>query len=440
MFRTAAAFFTLLPPAAMAALPPVLLVENHGEVLVHWVRTGVRGAVAVNVDAHDDCAPISPAHADKLRTFLAAGNVAAIGRANSTADSSLYGIGDWITAAYALGIAHEALWVPAQPKAPVLAWTHIPIRTCPLESLPPLKGPVLLTVDSDIVPRFAKYRCINEIEAIRRVAKTLRAVPWNVVHLSVCYSVDGGFLPMQLRWVGNAMKEALEGKDPSRPKAPWPLLDTVEDWRNSLMPSEIVRRVRPLVRRQPANPWLHVDLADALFRAGDVTGAMDEGLKATRLDPACCRILLEFGRQLADDGHIDDAERFLAAAPAVINANAELALAQALDRAGRTARAIEHYSRMRKQVANYCAELLMGYGYERLGDTAQAHIHYLAAVTLLTSDIMEMPGYPGITPSLLSAERFLRASGDQKKAQTLRQEPRLAPFFIDEGNGGGTGR
>jgi hypothetical protein len=95
---------------------------------------------------------------------------------------------------------------------------------------------------------------------------------------------------------------------------------------------------------------------------------------------------------------------------------------------------------MRKQVANYCAELLMGYGYERLGDTAQAHIHYLAAVTLLTSDIMEMPGYPGITPSLLSAERFLRASGDQKKAQTLRQEPRLAPFFIDEGNGGGTGR
>jgi Flp pilus assembly protein TadD len=208
------------------------------------------------------------------------------------------------------------------------------------------------------------------------------------------------------------------------------------------MPAEIVRRVKLLVRQQPANPWLHVYLADALFMVNDVSDALAEGRKAASLDPGCCRILLDLGRQLADMGRINDAERFLAAAPSVINPSAELAQARALDRTGQTARAIEHLSRMRRQVANYCIDLLMGYGYERLGDTTNAHRHYRAAVTLLyaDADVGEMPGYPDIGPSLKAAERFLRAAGDTKQAQVLRQEPRLAPFFIDDGNGGGNGR
>jgi hypothetical protein len=432
-FGLAALLFALLPLAAMAGFPRVLLVENHGDVLVHWVRTGVRGAVVVNVDAHDDCVPVPPEAASKLRRLLAAGDTAGIDRANSGSDSGLYDFASYIAAACALGIASEAVWVAPLARAPglLVKGTDFRVRTCPLESLPKLRGPVLLTVDADIVPSFANHRCIDVIEAVRRIGTTLRAVPWNVVHASVCFSVDGGYLPVTLRWVGNALQEALDGKDLFRPKAPWALLGKVEDWRRGLMPREVVRRVKPLVLQRPADPWLRVYLADALFRAGDVPGALTEGLKAARLDPGCCRILPELGGQLAGAGRLDEAERFLAAAPAVVNISAELTLAQALDRADRTARAIEHYSRISGKVANYSTELLIGHGYERLSDTVLARRHYRRAVELLETMRREMPAFPDIAAAAMAAERLLRLSGDQKQAQALRRDPRLVEYFND---------
>ncbi len=433
-------FFALLSCTTTTELPRVLLVENHGDVLVPWVRTGVRNAVVVNVDAHDDCNPISPERAGKLRRLLADGDVAAIERANSISDSGLYGISTYIAAAHALGIAREVVWIAPKVREPGLLNknTDFRARTCPLESLPKLKGPVLLTVDADIIPSFAAYRNINEVKAVHLIANTLRAAPWNIVHASVCFSVDGGFLPVTLRWVGTALHEALNGKDPSHPDAPWPLLCKVEDWRRSLLPREFVRRVRPLILKRPADPWLRVYLAKALFRTDDVASALTEGLKAMHLDPGCCRVLLEIGEQLADAGRIDEAERFLAAAPAVVNIPAELALAQALDQAGHTTRAIKHLLRISGMSACYSTELLIGYGYERLDDSTLARQHYLRAVALLDADIGPRPTFPDIAPALASAERFLRSTGNKKQAQVLCQDRRFVKFFVNDKETGGT--
>lgn len=438
----AAVFFTLQPTPAIAKLPQhVLLVENHSEVLVPWIQTGVKGAVVVNVDAHPDCTPITPEQIGRLKRLFAAGDLSAIRRADGVADSGLYNIADFITAAYALGIAREAVWAAPLPDDLSRVFTHLPFRTWLIDSLSALRlqGPVILTVDADVVNHFANYRCINLVEAVRRIAATLRALPWDVVHLSVTFSCDGGYLPINIRWVGNAMVEALEGKDLSRPQAPWLTLVKVEDWRRSLLPSEVVKRVRPLVLRQPANPWLHVYLSEALFRAGDAPGALAEGKKAARLDLGCCRILPELGSQLASAGRLDEAERFLAAAPAVVNSSAEFTLAQCLDRAGNTAKAIEHYSRIRKEAANYSADLLIGYGYERLGDTARARQHYLSAVVLLARPVSEMAGFADLTEPVAAAERFFRTTGDLASAQALRRDSRLVNYF-DKDAGGASGR
>jgi tetratricopeptide (TPR) repeat protein len=442
-FAAAAVLLVLLSRPAIAALPPkVLLVEEHSDVLVPWIQTGVKGAVVVNVDAHDDCTPITPENISKLRHLLAVGDVAAIGRANGVADSGLYNIADFITAACALGIAREAVWAAPLPANLSKVFTHIPFRVCLIDSLSALRlqGPVLLTVDADVVDHFANYRCINLVEAVRRIAATLRALPWDVKHLSVAFSCDGGYLPINIRWVANAMVEALEGKDLSRPQAPWLTLVKVEDWRRSLLPGEIVKRVRLLVLRQPTNPWLHVYLSDALFRAGDVPGALAEGKKAAHLDPGCCRILTELGGQLAVSGRLDEAERFLAAAPAVVNTAAELTLAQGLDRVGHTAKSIEHYSRISKLAANYSADLLIGYGYERLGDTTRARQHYLRAVALLAEPVSEMPGFADLTASVAAAEHFLQTNGYQGQAQALRRDHRLAIYFNKDTEGGSSGR
>ncbi|HUI92716.1 MAG TPA: hypothetical protein VLX68_10755 [Chitinivibrionales bacterium] len=433
-----AALMGFLSRPAEAKLPQqVILVENHSDVLVPWIKTGVKGAIVVNVDAHDDCTPITPEQIDKLKLRFAAGDLAAISRANGVSDSGLYNIADFITAAYNLGIAREEVWAAPLPGNLSRVFTHLPFRTWLIDSLSALKlqGPVLLTVDADVVDHFANYRCINLVEAVRRIAAIIRALPWDVKHLSVAYSCDGGYLPINIRWIGYAMKEALEGKDLSRPQAPWLTLVKVEDWRRSLPPSEIVKRVRPLVLAQPANPWLHVYMSDALFRAGDVPGALAEGKKAVRLDSGCCRILAELGGQLASAGRLDEAERFIAAAPGVVNTDAEFTLAQGLDQNGHTVEAIKHYSRISKLEANYSMDLLIGYGYERLGDTARARQYYLHAVALLANPVSEMAGFADLTRSVAAAESYFRSAGDAASAQALRRDHRLTKYFTQDSSG-----
>jgi tetratricopeptide (TPR) repeat protein len=431
-------FVALFAPVVLAKAPErVLLVENHSDVLVPWIQTKVTNAIVVNVDAHDDCLPISAEQMSTLKHLFETNNLAAIRKANGVADSGLYNIADFITAAYGLGIAREAVWAAPLPVNLSKAFAHLPFRVCLVDSLPtiPVKGPVILTVDADIVDHYARYQCMSETQAIRRIAQTVRGLPWDIVHLSVSFSCDGGYLPLTNRWVGNAMQEALEGKDISRPQAAWPMLEKVEDWHRSLPPDEIAKRVKPLVLNLPANPWLRVYLADALFQAGDITGSLAQGKEAARLDPGCCRILAELGGQLAAMDRLDEAERFLNAAPAVVNPESEIALAQRLDRAGQTAKAIVHYSRMAKQVANYSAELLIGYGYERLRDTTNARKHYVHAVELLAKPVSEMAGFANLSLAVAAAEQFFIAGGDQKFADALRRDHRLAIYFNTDAQG-----
>lgn len=423
-------FFAVHP--AMAALPQqVLLVENHSDVLVPWIQSGVRGATVINLDAHDDCIPIAAHQADKLRELFTKGDIAAIGRYNGVTDSSLYDISNFITAAHLLGIAREVVWAVPLPGSLSKKFPHLPFRTCLIDSLSSVKipGPVLLTVDADCVDPYASYRCVNLVEAVRQIASAVRALPWDVRHVSVAFSHEGGYLPITLRWVGYALKDALEGNDLKRPQAPWPMLVTVEDWRRSLPSAENVRRIRPLLAEHPKNAWLRVYMADALFRTDSLAAALTEGKKAKQLDPGCAAVLTEIGGELAIMKRAHDAERFLWAAPEIISTGAELALGQWFDKAGETAKAVAHYSRIGKQVANYSADLLTGYGYERLGDTAQARKNYLHAVALLKMPVSEMAGFADLTLAVTAAEQFLRKHGDAKSADVLRRDHRLSMYF-----------
>jgi len=429
----AVVIFTLVSVNVSGATLPqqVLLVENHSDVLVPWISTGVRGAAVVNLDAHDDCIPIADSHLHQLKGLFTKGDIAAIGRYNGVTDSSLYDLSNYITAAHAIGVAGEALWAVPLPGSLSKKYPHLPFRTCLIDSLSyvNIKGPVFLTVDADCIDPYARYRCINLVEAVNQIATTLRGLPWDVRHLSVSFSHEGGYLPITLRWVGYALKDALEGNDLKQPTALWTTLASVDEWRRSLLPAENVRRLRPLLVKHPKNPWLHAYMADALFRADSITSAFAEGKKAMLLDSGCAPILTDIGGELAIMRRYDEAERFLAAAPQVINSAAELALAQWLDQSGKTAQSIEHYVRIGKQVANYSADILIGYGYERLGNTAKARQYYLHAVALLEKPVSEMAGFADLTLAVAAAERFLRTSGDVRSADVLRRDHRLATYF-----------
>jgi hypothetical protein len=409
----------------------VSLVENHSDILVPWIQLGINGAVVVNVDAHDDCIPISSAQLEKLKQLNTQKDTTAIRRTNGVTDLCLYDLSNYITAAYALGIAKRVIWAVPLPGYLSKQYSHIPFRTCLIDSLALLKvkDPVILTVDADCVDQFANLRCINLVEAVKRIATTLRATPWDIRHVSVSYSEMGGYLPVTMRWVGKALKEALEGVDISGSDKPWTTLARVEGWRRGLLPSEIVRKIRSIEIEQPDNPWLQVYLADALFRADSIEAAYDAGVKAMRIDAGCSRILPDLASQLASQGRCDDADRYVNAAPHIVNSAAELALAQGMERAGQIAKAIGHYTRINSQASNYSVDLLIGYGYERLGDTINARQHYLHAVNLLKKPVSEMAGFTDLTLAVAAAERFFRMDGDSTSAQILRKDHRLAIYF-----------
>jgi tetratricopeptide (TPR) repeat protein len=409
----------------------VSLVENHSDILVPWIQLGINGAVVVNVDAHDDCIPISSEQLEKVKQLHTLKDTAAIKRANGAIDSCLYDLSNYITAAYALGIAKRVIWAVPLPCYLSKKYSHIPFRTCLIDSLALLKirGPVILTVDADCIDQFANLRCINLVDAVKRIATTLRAIPWDIRHVSVSYSEFGGYLPITMRWVGNALKEALEGVDISGSDKPWTTLVKVEGWRRSLLPNEIVRKIRSIEIEQPANPWLQVYLADALFRADSIDAAYDAGVKAMRIDAGCCRILPDLASQLASQGRFDDADRYVNAAPHIVNSATELALAQGMERAGQIAKAIGHYSRINNQASNYSVDLLIGYGYERLGDTIKARQSYLHAVSLLKKPVSEMAGFADLTLAVAAAERFFCMDGDSTSAQILRKDHRLAIYY-----------
>lgn len=409
----------------------VTLVENHSDVLVPWIQTEIRNAVVVNVDAHDDCIPVTSEQMEKLKKLHTLKDTAAIRRANGATDSCLYNISNYITAAYELGIAKSVIWAVPLPGYLSKKYSHIPFRTCLIDSLTSLKikDPVILTVDADCIDHFARLRCINLVEAMKRVASTLRESPWDIRHVSVSYSEMGGYLPITLRWIGNALKEALEGVDISESSRPWTTLVKVEEWRRSLLPKEIVRQIRSIEMEHSENPWLQVYLAEALFRADSIDAAYDAGVKAMQIDSGCCRILPDLAYQLASLGRFDDAERYVNAAPHAINSAAEFALAQGMEQAGQIAKAIGHYNRMNSQESNYSVDLLIGYGYERLGDTTNARQYYLHAVSLLEKPVSEMPGFTDVTLAVNAAAQFFRSSGDSASAQILLKDHRLAKYF-----------
>jgi tetratricopeptide (TPR) repeat protein len=408
----------------------VSLVENHSDILVPWIHSGIKNAVVVNIDAHDDCVPIPSAEIDRLKQLLSMHDTAAIVRANGVIDSCLYDISNFLTAAYELGIVKKAIWAVPLPGSLSKEYTHMPFRTCLIDSLPSLKikEPVILTVDADCIDQFASFRCISILDAIQLISETIRKSPWDIRHVSVAYSEYGGYLPVTLRWVGNALKDGLEGKNISESRT-WLTLVKVEGLRRSVLPNEMVRQIRTLEIEQPSNPWLQVYLADALFRADSVDGAYNAGIKAMTIDSGCSKILPELGYQLASLGRLNDAERYLNAVPSYIKSAAELTLALGLDRAGQTQKAIDHYLKINKQTSNYSVDILVGYGYERLGDTLKARQSYLRAVSLLQRPVSEMAGFADLTNAVAAAERFLRISGDSLSANVLRKDHRLAIYF-----------
>jgi tetratricopeptide (TPR) repeat protein len=277
-----------------------LLVENHDQALQHWRAQGVRQRILVHLDAHHDLW--------------------------WTPEGSPVDIGNFICRALQEGQLREIFWIvpdptwesarsrravfrhlrklaakyPA-PAAPVRragdqVCTELlgrPVRVCPLRSLPALREPVVLDIDVDflLIPRVA-YRVWDAHAALPwcwpgDVVARLQEGGLEAEMVTISYSVQGGYTPLQWKYLGEELASRL-GNSPPGPDT----LAGMESMREAALAAQrgdwgaAQPAYEAAARQLPgsAAPWYH--LARLCLERGRPAEARRHYQESLRRDPS----------------------------------------------------------------------------------------------------------------------------------------------------------
>ena len=99
-----------IPVIGKDPIPELLTVEDHGMALARWAEQGIRDAVLINIDTHDDMRLIHEDKIIRLKELYRKKDWKGITEADSSADQGLYHVGNWIYAGVSLGIIKEVYW------------------------------------------------------------------------------------------------------------------------------------------------------------------------------------------------------------------------------------------------------------------------------------------------------------------------------------------
>ncbi len=223
------------PVAAVDPINDIVMVEDHSETLVQWMKAGYKDMVLVNVDHHDDLRLIPENKINRLVSLYKDKKWDEILRERDRGVRSLYILGDFIYAAYKLGIVKKLYWVGTsgflyyedieQGAAALLrAFGYsdeiiasfkksgdavtgtifgLEVSISSMEGLPKIKDPVLLTIDTDYFPNKIEKAQSGELSVLHDFFKNLGSKNLMVRHLSVAYSVYGDYTPVTVRHIGD---------------------------------------------------------------------------------------------------------------------------------------------------------------------------------------------------------------------------------------------
>ncbi|MRR39391.1 hypothetical protein EG829_33050, partial [bacterium] len=219
-----------------------LLVEDHSEALAHWAEKGIRDAVLINVDTHDDMRWMPEEKIEALREIYRTRDWRRFKEVEGQGDGSLYHIGNWIYAGGRLGMFREVYWVipfevlsMEDPDAKMRRFLKdygfndqeiqtfslidgrfrgtfhgVPLTVCDIGSLPDIAAPLLLSIDTDFFPPYSTVHEKSYLPSLHELFKALNGKKYRVLDTVVSYSVNGDFLPPHLRWVGDTIGMILE--------------------------------------------------------------------------------------------------------------------------------------------------------------------------------------------------------------------------------------
>ncbi|MSN26294.1 MAG: hypothetical protein GJV46_10560 [Geobacter sp.] len=323
-----------------------LIVEDHSLALPHWAEKGIRNAVLINIDTHDDIRWVQDKNIDALRDIYRRKDWKLFRESGSLSDNTLYHIGNWIYAGGHLGIFSEVYWVipfdVLSMENPDLqmrrflrdyefneqeiqtfslhgrqfrgSFHGIPLTVCDIKSLPDISDPVLLSMDTDYFPPYSTVNEKSYLSALHEVFQALYAKKYKVLDAVVCYSVNSNYLPPYLRWVGDTIAAILEkpGMINKEPLEQLTLLQQIDNSYRGTDATEMLKLISSWMVKYPL-PSLQLYKAYAHVLQGESDHAYQAAVESCKTDRLYCTGLPNIGSYYYSEGRYKTAEKFFVA-------------------------------------------------------------------------------------------------------------------------------
>lgn len=439
--------------------------EDHSEALAHWAALGIRHGVLMNVDAHDDLRRIPEAKIERLRRLYQDRDIPLLKDARSGSKAFLYHIGNFIFAAARLGIIDRVYWVipfpyftEPDPEKALRGFLReyafpeedirtfhledgvfsgrfqgVPLRICRVGALPQIRDPLILSVDVDFFPPFAKAGDMDLAEGVSTFFRTLFQKAYRIEDAFIAYSVNGGYLSPLHRWVGDLCGEFLER--PERVQAPLP---EVFEWKQQAdrlyeqtLAKSLYEKTVAGLERFPDDAGLQLYAAFACYGLGETGRAYHYAKAACLQHSGYCQGLADIGQCFLDQGRVEEALPFFETAYSLSpGMNYRLKnLADALEAAGRFREARRYYEIHEARNGAFPAAFRVGGIHLRLGEETLALQAFQRGVRAVARNPYAEVRCPEDGDAVRRAAGFFEARGRAESASTLRGHPLLAPVF-----------
>jgi len=441
-----------------------LMVEDHSQALAHWAEKGIRDAVLINFDTHDDIRWIPEEKIAALGQIYRQKEWQRFRAADSLADDSLYHLGNWIYAGGRLGIFREVYWVipfdifsMEDPDAKLRRFLRdyefnqqeirsftlrdrrfqgtfhgVPLTVCDIKSLPEISSPLLLSLDTDFFPPYSTVHEKSYLPALHEVFMALHAKNYRIEDALVSYSVNGDFLPPHLRWVGDTIGTILE-KPGLLEEPPTELLNLLQQIDNDYRGTDTATMLTLIESWQARYPnaalQAYKALAHTLRNApGDAYRA---ALESSRLDQRYSTLLPYIGTYFYSAGQYQEAEKFylagFAANPQM--ANGLFQHGHCLRQLGRVKEALVWYQKDEAQNGLFPTRFLIAEMLLLLGDRQAASASIVKAVGGLLKNRYAEVVNDETARAIYTALDFCDREGLGQLSAALRGNPAVITMF-----------
>jgi len=438
------------------------ILENHSEALERWAERGIKNAVLINIDTHDDIRRISREKIRILKKLYTDGDIKSMKQSHDIGDESLYHIGNFIYAAATLGIISKVYWVipfahfsypDTEERLRLFLKTYsftdddlrsfhmengcyrgiidgIPLSVCGIEQLPDIGKPVLLSIDLDYFPPFPVEYKESLLGGVKMIFDALASKSYMIRDAVIAYSVKTGHTRAFHAWLADVVKGVLENPEvlyKESPPALWAVYQQSEFMQREEQYKGMVHYLLPLLKQYANNPALLMYVASAYANLGNYSRSVRAGEIACMENRYYCYGLTEIGYFLLKDGKVDEAEKYFVSAerlrPDSIHRWSYMGLA--LMNKGKVKESLKYLLRVERENGAYPFALFVAQAYYRLGDEERAGDFFRKAMNRLINDRYAGVRYKAEVRAIKEALEFFKKAKDTNYVKFIRSSEKV---------------